>query len=118
MAKGFNSRGMRMPGSGGINMNMIRQAQKLSEDMQKTTAVLDAKEYTAQAGGGTVSVTINGKFEITSLTIAPEAVNPEEVELLQDTILVALKEAHKLVEDERQATLGKLTGGKNFGFGF
>jgi hypothetical protein len=114
MAKGFNSRGMRM-GNGGVNMNMIRQAQKLSEDMQKSSAAMDAREYSAQSGGGAVSVTITGKHEVKSLTIAPEAVNPEDVELLQDMILAALNEANRKADEDRQAAMSKLTGSMNVG---
>ncbi len=110
MAKGFNQRGMRS-GNGGLNMNMIRQAQKLSEDMQKRTAELEAKEYSAQSGGGAVSVTITGKHQVKSLTIAPEAIRPEEAELLQDMLLVALNEANRLADEDKERTMSKLTGG-------
>ncbi|MCD8161213.1 MAG: YbaB/EbfC family nucleoid-associated protein [Clostridiales bacterium] len=110
MAKGFNQRGMRS-GNGGLNMNMIRQAQKLSESMQKSTAELEAKEYSAQSGGGAVSVTITGKRQVKRLTIAPEAIRPEDAELLQDMLLVALNEANRLADEDKEQTMGKLTGG-------
>lgn len=115
MAKGHGRGGIRLPGGGGVNMNMIRQAQKLSEGMQKNTAQLEAKEYTATSGGGMVSVTITGKHEVKSLTIAPEVVNPEEVELLQDMILVALNDANKQADTDRQQAMDKLTTGLNLG---
>ena len=67
MAKGFGSRGMGGLG-GGINMNMIKQAQKMQQDMQKMQAELETKEYTAQAGGGVVSATVSGKHELRSIT--------------------------------------------------
>lgn len=114
MAKGYN-RGMRLPGGGGMNMNMLRQAQKLSEGMQKSTAELESKEYTARSGGGMVSVTITGKHEVKSVTISPEVVNPEEVELLQDMLLVALNDAHRQADEERQQAMNRLTGGLNLG---
>ena len=76
MAKGFGSRGMGGLG-GGINMNMIKQAQKMQQDMQKMQAELETKEYTAQAGGGVVSATVSGKHELRSITIDPEAPGPD-----------------------------------------
>ena len=71
MAKGFNSRGIGGMG-GGFNMNMIKQAQKMQQDMQKMQEELENKEYTAQAGGGVVSATVSGKHELKSLAIDPE----------------------------------------------
>ena len=83
MAKGFGSRGM--PGmGGGINMNMIKKAQKMQEDMQKMQEELENATYTATAGGGVVTATVSGKREVTALEIDPEAVDPEDVEMLQD----------------------------------
>ena len=70
MAKGFNSRGIGGMG-GGFNMNMIKQAQKMQQDMQKMQEELENKEYTAQAGGGVVSATVSGKHELKSLAIDP-----------------------------------------------
>ena len=86
MAKGFGRPGMGGMG-GGINMNMIKQAQKMQENMQKMQAEMESKEYTAQAGGGVVSATVTGRHEVVALTIDPEAVDPEDVELLQDMIV-------------------------------
>ena len=85
MAKGFNSRGM--GGMGGGNMNsMIRQAQKMQQDMLKAQEELEAKTYEAGAGGGVVTATVSGKKELVSVAIDPEAVDPEDVEMLQDLI--------------------------------
>ena len=116
MAKGFGSRGMGGLG-GGINMNMIKQAQKMQQDMQKMQAELETKEYTAQAGGGVVSATVSGKHELRSITIAPEAVDPDDVEMLQDMIVAAVNEAMRSADADAADTMQKLTGGLGLGLG-
>ena len=85
MAKGFNSRGMGGFG-GGMNMNMMKQVQKMQQDMMKMQQELETKTYTAAAGGGVVSATVTGKRELKEVVIDPEAVDPEDVEMLQDMI--------------------------------
>ena len=115
MAKGFNSRGMGGFG-GGMNMNMIKQAQKMQQDMQKMQEELENKEYTAQAGGGVVSATVSGKHELKSLAIDPEAVDPEDVEMLQDLIVAAVNEAMRTAASDAAASMGQLTGGLNLPF--
>ena len=105
MAKGFGRPGMGGMG-GGINMNMIKQAQKMQ-------AELETKEYTAAAGGGVVSATVNGKRELLRLAIDPEAVDPEDVEMLQDTIVAAVNEAIRAAEGDAAANMQQLTGGLN-----
>ena len=115
MAKGFNSRGMGGFG-GGMNMNMIKQAQKMQQDMQKMQEELENKEYTAQAGGGVVSATVSGKHELKSLAIDPEAVDPEDVEMLQDLIVAAVNEAMRTASSDAAASMGQLTGGLNLPF--
>lgn len=120
MAKGFNNRGMRGMGGmggkgGGMNMNMVRQAQKMQADMQKMQGELEEKEYTTQAGGGAVKVVVSGKHVLKSLTILPEAVDPDEVELLQDMILLAVNDAMKQADADAESTMSKLTGGMNLG---
>ena len=109
MAKGFNSRGIGGMG-GGFNMNMIKQAQKMQQDMQKMQEELENKEYTAQAGGGVVSATVSGKHELKSLAIDPEAVDPEDVEMLQDLIVAAVNEAMRTASSDAAASMGQLTG--------
>ena len=113
MAKGYNSRGMGGMG-GGMNMNMMKQVQKMQQDMMKKQAELEAKEYTAQAGGGVVSATFTGKRELINLTIDPDAVDPEDVEMLQDMIMAAVNEALRAVESDATATMGQLTSGLPF----
>ena len=115
MAKGFNSRGIGGMG-GGFNMNMIKQAQKMQQDMQKMQEELENKEYTAQAGGGVVSATVSGKHELKSLAIDPEAVDPEDVEMLQDVNVAAVSEAMRRASSDAAASMGQLTGGLNLPF--
>ncbi len=115
MAKGFGSRGMGGMG-GGINMNMIKQAQKMQQDMQKMQEELAAAEYTASAGGGVVTATVTGQKTISALTIDPEAVDPEDVEMLQDLIIAAVNEAMRAADEAANASMQKLTGGLNLPF--
>ena len=113
MAKG-NFRGGQM-GGGGMNMNMIKQAQKMQADMLKMQEELEVKQYEAAAGGGVVKAVVNGKHEVVSLTIDPEAVDPEDVEMLQDMVVAAVNEAMRKAEADQSANMAKLTGGLNLG---
>lgn len=115
MAKGFGGRGMGGMG-GGMNMNMMKQVQKMQQDMQKMQAELEEKEYTAAAGGGVVSARVNGKRELLSVEIDPEAVDPEDVEMLQDMIVAAVNEAIRAAESDMSASMQQLTGGLNLPF--
>ena len=115
MAKGYGSRGMGGMG-GGINMNMIKQAQKMQQDMQKMQAELEEKEYTAGAGGGVVTAVVSGKRELKALTIDPEAVDPEDVEMLQDLIVAAVNEAIRAAEADAASNMQRLTGGLGLPF--
>ena len=113
MAKGF---GGRMPGmGGGMNMNMLKQAQKMQQDMMRMQQELQEKEYQAAAGGGVVSATVNGKHELKNLVIDPEAVDPEDVEMLQDLILSAVNEALRQAEDAMSGRMNALTSGLGLG---
>ena len=114
MAKGgFRGGGF---GGGGANMNMIKQAQKMQADLMKMQAELEEQEYTATAGGGAVTAVVSGKHVLTSLTIEPDAVDPEDVEMLQDMIMAAVNEAVRLAETSMNDGMSKLTGGMNLGF--
>ena len=115
MAKGFNSRGMGGMGGGSMN-NMIRQAQKMQQDMMKAQEELENKTYEAQAGGGVVSASVSGKKELLSVTIDPEAVDPDDVEMLQDLIVAAVNEALRKASDDAASQMSKLTGGLNLPF--
>lgn len=112
MAKGFGSRGM----GGGINMSMIKKAQKMQEDMQKMQEELENATYTATAGGGVVTATVSGKREVTALEIDPEAVDPEDVEMLQDMVIAAVNEALRNAETAAAEGMQRITGGLNLPF--
>ena len=113
MAKG-GFRGGPM-GGGGINMNMIKQAQKMQSDMLKMQEELEKAEYTATVGGGVVTAVISGKKELVSLVIEPDAVDPEDVEMLQDMIIAAVNEALRKAESSASENMSKLTDGLNLG---
>ena len=115
MAKGFNSRGMSGMG-GGMNMNMIKQAQKMQQEMMKAQEELENKEYEASAGGGAVSVTVSGKRELVSVRIDPDAVDPDDMEMLQDMIVAAVNEGMRLAASDAAGQMQKLTGGLNLPF--
>ena len=98
-------------GGGPQNMNaMIRQAQKMQEDMEALQEELDAREYDISAGGGVVGVKINGKKEILSIDIKPEIVDPDDIETLSDILVAAVNEAIKRVEDTNSSEMAKITG--------
>ena len=103
----------RMPaGFGRPDMNaLMRQAQKMQEDMKSKQAELEAAEYTGSAAGEMVTVKMNGKHEVLSITIKPEAVDPDDIEMLEDLIVAATNEALRQVEQETNAAVSKMTGG-------
>ena len=99
------------PKMGGQNINaMLQQAQKMQEDMAAKQEELEAREYEVSAGGGAVSLKINGKKQILSLDIAPEIVDPDDIETLSDILVAAVNEAIKRVDDTNNAEMEKLTG--------
>ena len=103
-------------GGGPQNMNaMIRQAQKMQEDMAALQDDLDAREYDISAGGGVVGVKINGKKEILAIDIKPEIVDPDDIETLSDILVAAVNEAIKRVEDTNSAEMSKITGSMGMG---
>jgi DNA-binding YbaB/EbfC family protein len=95
---------------------MMRQAQKLQEKMGEMTESLDAKNYEGTAGGGAVNCTVSGKHQLVSIDIKPEIIDPDDVEMLQDTIIAAVNDAMKKADEDREKTMGSLTGGLNLGF--
>ena len=103
---------VRIPqGMGGGNMqSMLKQAQKMQEDMQAKQAELEAEEYEISAGGGVVGVKINGKKEILKVTLAPEIVDPDDIETLEDLIVAGVNEAIKKVEAISAEEMQKITG--------
>ena len=97
---------------GGANMQQLaRQAQKLQQQMAKAQEELDAREFEATSGGGMVTAKVNGKRELLALTIKPEAVDPDDVEMLQDLVAAAVNAAVQKVDEAAAAEMGKLTGG-------
>ena len=99
-------------GGGPQDMNaMIRQAQKMQEDMQNLQADLEQREYEISAGGGVVTVKINGKREILNIGIEPEIVDPDDIETLSDVLVAAVNEAIKKVDSVSEEEMGKVTGG-------
>ena len=110
MAKGGYRGGM--PMMGGMNqMQMMKQAQNLLKMQQE----METKEYEATAGGGVVTAVANGKRELLRITIDPEAVDPDDVEMLQDMVVAAANEALRKADAEQAASMSKLTGGLNLG---
>ncbi len=103
------------PMGGGINVNMIKQAQKMQQDMLKMQEEMENKEYEATVGGGMVKAVVNGKHTVLSVEINPEAVDPDDVEMLQDMVVAAVNEAMRKAESEASANMSKLTGSLNLG---
>lgn len=98
-------------GMGGNMQQLARQAQKLQQQMTEKQAELEAQEFEASAGGGMVTAKVTGKKQLVELTIKPEAVDPDDVELLQDMVLAAVNEAIKQADETVEREMGKLTGG-------
>ena len=103
-------------GGGPQNMNaMIRQAQKMQEDMEALQAELDEREYDISAGGGAVKIKITGKLEVENIEIDPEIVDPDDIETLQDILTAGVNEAIKKVNETNSTEMGKVTGSLNMG---
>ena len=116
MAKG-GFRGGGYGGMGGMNqMQMVKQAQKMQQELLKMQEELDQATYEAAAGGGVVKAAVNGKRQLISLEIDPDAVDPEDVEMLQDMVIAAVNEALRKAEETASESMSKLTGGLNLGF--
>ena len=122
MAKGYSARRGFSNGSGAAMKQMAMQQQiaKMQEDMAKKQQEVEEKTFTASVGGGAVTATVSGKKELTALTIKPEAVDPEDVEMLQDMVVSAVNEALRQAEEAMKAGMSALTsslglGGLGFG---
>lgn len=104
------AKGGQFGGFGGGNMQqLMRQAQKMQENMTRAQEELDAKEYEATSGGGMVTCKVSGKRELLSLSIKPEAVDPDDVEMLEDMVMAAVNEALRMGEENREKVMGALT---------
>ena len=111
MAKG-GFRGM----PGGMNQAaMIKQAQKMQQEMLRMQEEMESKTFSATAGGGVVTATVNGKHELMALDIDPEAVDPDDVEMLQDMVIAAVNEAMRAADADSANNMSRLTGGLNLG---
>ena len=101
---------------GGMNQAaMMKQVQKMQQDMMRMQEEQENKTYTAKAGGGMVCATVNGKHEVLNLEIKPEAVDPDDVEMLQDMVIAAVNEAMRTADAEAANNMSRLTGGLNLG---
>ena len=101
-------------GFGGANMNnLMKQAQKLQRDMEQAQKELESKEFEASVGGGAVVVKVNGKKEVLDVTMKPEVVDPDDIEMLQDLVISAVNEALRKVDDAQSSQMSKMTGGMN-----
>ena len=111
MAKN-NFRGM----PGGMNQAaMLKQAQKMQQDMLRMQEEQEKATYSAKAGGGMVTATVNGKHELVNLEIKPDAVDPDDVEMLQDMVMAAVNEAMRAADADAANNMSRLTGGLNLG---
>ena len=114
MGKGMRAGKKPSAGGGGGGANMQKQMQQMQimqRKMEEMQAELETKEVEATAGGGAVSITVSGKKEIVKVEIKPEVVDPDDVEMLQDLIMVAANEALRQIEEMSSNEMGKLTGG-------
>lgn len=115
MGKGMRA-GKKPSAGGGMGGNMqkqLQQVQAMQKKMEETQAELDKMETTAAAGGGAVTVTVNGGKQVTNIVLKPEVVDPDDIEMLQDLVLVAVNEAFRQMEEISEQEMGKITGGLN-----
>ena len=106
------ARGGFMPGGGGGNMqNLMKQAQQMQRKMAEAVAEIEAADFNASAGGGVVEAVVTGERVLKSLTIKPEAVDPDDVEMLQDLVITAVNAALNQAADAMEKATGALTGG-------
>lgn len=101
-------------GGGSNNLQQLaKQAQQLQEKMDAASQELEEKEYSAAAGGGAVNVVVTGKMEVKSITIKPEVVDPEDIEMLSDLVIAAVNEALRTAASEKADTMEQISGGLN-----
>ena len=119
MAKGYSAR--RGFSGGGSAMRLQQMQQKLlkiQQDMAAAQEAVESASFTASVGGGVVQATVSGKKELTALTVKPEAVDPEDVEMLQDLVISAVNEALRQADEAMNSSMQSFTGGLNLpGFG-
>lgn len=112
--RGFSNGSMR-PSGAQRQMEMQQKLQEMQDAMASAQESVEAQEFTASVGGGVVSATVNGKKEVTAIAIKPEAVDPEDVEMLQDLVLSAVNEALRQAGEAMEKSMGQVTGGLNLG---
>ena len=100
-----------MGGGAGNLQQLARQAQKMQENIEKITAELELQEYTATSGGSMVTAVVTGKMEVKSITINPEIVDPDDVEMLSDVVTAAVNEALRMAKSDKDEKLGAVSGG-------
>ena len=110
MGKGMRA-GKKPSGGGGGMQKQLQQMQAMQRKMEVLQAEIEEKEVTTTAGGGAVTVTVSGKKEVTGLMLKPGVVDPEDIEMLQDLIMVAVNEGLRQIEEISNSEMGKLTGG-------
>ena len=116
MGKGMKAGRKKPPGAGGHGFGggqaeQMKQLRRMQEEMAKAQEELEAKEAEASAGGGAVSVRINGKKELLEVKISPDVMDRDDPEMLQDLIIVAVNEALRIIDEIGEESMGKLTGG-------
>lgn len=119
MAKGYSARGGFSGGGSAMRQQQMQQKLlKMQQDMAAAQEAVENASFTASVGGGVVQATVSGKKELTALTVKPEAVDPEEVEMLQDLVISAVNEALRQADEAMNSSMQSFTGGLNLpGFG-
>ena len=115
MAKGYSARGGFTGGNGAMKQQaqMQQKLMKMQQEMAKAQEDVENSSFTASVGGGVVEATVNGKKQLTALTIQPETVDPDDVEMLQDLVISAVNEALRQADDAMNTSMSALTGGLN-----
>lgn len=119
MAKGYSARGGFSGGGSAMRQQQMQQKLlKMQQDMAAAQEAVENASFTASVGGGVVQATVSGKKELTALTVKPEAVDPEDVEMLQDLVISAVNEAQRQADEAMNSSMQSFTGGLNLpGFG-
>ena len=119
MAKGYSARGGFSGGGSAMRQQQMQQKLlKMQQDMAAAQEAVENASFTASVGGGVVQATVSGKNELTALTVKPEAVDPEDVEMLQDLVISAVNEALRQADEAMNSSMQSFTGGLNLpGFG-
>lgn len=104
------------PMGGGNMQQLMKQAQRMQENVQRVQQEINDREFTSSAGGGAVTATVYGRKEVKAIVIDPSCVDPDDVEMLQDLVMSAVNEALREADETMTSEMGKVTGGMNLGF--